>query len=108
MFYLFPFPYSLFRFYLLSLNLYLKNAGGDEGIRTLDPLLAGQVLSQLSYTPIFKSNLRVRSKRDVLIEVKIRSEELKVKSKKMKIRMLYINILYFFLYLFPFPYSLFT
>ena len=26
--------------------------GGDEGIRTLDPLLAGQVLSQLSYTPI--------------------------------------------------------
>ena len=25
--------------------------GGDEGIRTLDPLLAGQVLSQLSYTP---------------------------------------------------------
>ena len=27
--------------------------GGDEGNRTLDPLLAGQVLSQLSYTPIF-------------------------------------------------------
>ena len=24
---------------------------GDEGIRTLDPLLARQVLSQLSYTP---------------------------------------------------------
>ena len=32
-------PYSLF--------------GGDDGIRTHDPLLAGQVLSQLSYTPIF-------------------------------------------------------
>ena len=29
----------------------LKN-GGDDGIRTHDPLLAGQVLSQLSYTPI--------------------------------------------------------
>ena len=28
------------------------SSGGDEGIRTLDPLLAGQVLSQLSYTPI--------------------------------------------------------
>ena len=28
-------------------------SGGDEEIRTLDPLLAGQVLSQLSYTPIF-------------------------------------------------------
>ena len=27
-------------------------SGGDEGIRTLDPLLAGQVLSQLSYTPM--------------------------------------------------------
>ena len=27
-------------------------ANGDKGIRTLDPLLARQVLSQLSYTPI--------------------------------------------------------
>ena len=27
--------------------------GGDKGIRTLDPLLAKQVLSQLSYTPAF-------------------------------------------------------
>ena len=27
--------------------------GGDEGVRTPDPLLAGQVLSQLSYTPKF-------------------------------------------------------
>ena len=26
---------------------------GDKGIRTLDPLRARQVLSQLSYTPIF-------------------------------------------------------
>ena len=26
---------------------------GDEEIRTLDPLLARQVLSQLSYTPVF-------------------------------------------------------
>ena len=31
----------------------LKN-GGDEGNRTLDPLLAGQVLSQLSYTPMLR------------------------------------------------------
>ena len=28
-------------------------AGGDDGIRTHDPLLAGQVLSQLSYTPTY-------------------------------------------------------
>ena len=27
-------------------------SGGDDGNRTHDPLLAGQVLSQLSYTPI--------------------------------------------------------
>ena len=30
-------------------------ANGDGGIRTLDPLLARQVLSQLSYTPIIGS-----------------------------------------------------
>ena len=31
---------------------YLLIPNGDKGIRTLDPLLARQVLSQLSYTPI--------------------------------------------------------
>ena len=31
--------------------------GGDDGIRTHDPLLAGQVLSQLSYTPISRGSL---------------------------------------------------
>ena len=30
----------------------MRPYGGDDGIRTHDPLLAGQVLSQLSYTPI--------------------------------------------------------
>ena len=30
----------------------LLSANGDGEIRTLDPLLARQVLSQLSYTPI--------------------------------------------------------
>ena len=39
-----PISYSV---YLVSLA-----SGGDDGIRTHDPLLAGQVLSQLSYTPI--------------------------------------------------------
>ena len=34
-----------------TLCLRLEN-GGDDGNRTHDPLLAGQVLSQLSYTPI--------------------------------------------------------
>ena len=35
-------------------------AGGDDGIRTHDPLLAGQVLSQLSYTPIYRVLLFLR------------------------------------------------
>ena len=30
----------------------LWSTGGDDGVRTHDPLLAGQVLSQLSYTPV--------------------------------------------------------
>ena len=33
----------------------LSSHGGDDGIRTHDPLLAGQVLSQLSYTPIINA-----------------------------------------------------
>ena len=33
--------------------------GGDDGNRTHDPLLAGQVLSQLSYTPIFLMGIQL-------------------------------------------------
>ena len=36
----------------ILLVILLNPCGGDEGNRTLDPLLAGQVLSQLSYTPM--------------------------------------------------------
>ena len=32
----------------------ISTDGGDDGNRTHDPLLAGQVLSQLSYTPDFE------------------------------------------------------
>ena len=32
---------------------------GDGGIRTRDPLLAGQVLSQLSYTPLYARSLKI-------------------------------------------------
>ena len=32
---------------------YRPICGGDKGIRTLDPLRARQVLSQLSYTPVW-------------------------------------------------------
>ena len=41
-------------FSLFTFSSYLNHVGGDDGIRTHDPLLAGQVLSQLSYTPIFE------------------------------------------------------
>ena len=40
-----------------NFTLFFNSVGGDDGIRTHDPLLAGQVLSQLSYTPRF--NLRI-------------------------------------------------
>ena len=43
-------PYSVAALRPLALRPYGR--GGDEGIRTLDPLRARQVLSQLSYTPI--------------------------------------------------------
>ena len=36
----------------LQFFLWVLTHSGDKGIRTLDPLLARQVLSQLSYTPI--------------------------------------------------------
>ena len=42
------FVYSVFNEHFRSIS----RTGGDDGIRTHDPLLAGQVLSQLSYTPI--------------------------------------------------------
>ena len=35
-------------------------SSGDEEIRTLDPLLARQVLSQLSYIPIFNCLLLLK------------------------------------------------
>ena len=35
-----------------------KESGGDEEDRTPDPLLARQVLSQLSYTPVFLNRAR--------------------------------------------------
>ena len=40
------------RLYFPEVWLSALPTGGDDGIRTHDPLLAGQVLSQLSYTPV--------------------------------------------------------
>ena len=54
--------------------------GGDDGIRTHDPLLAGQVLSQLSYTPVFvpgsqNGSLKIeqRSKKQLKFQVRHRT-----------------------------------
>ena len=41
---------------------FLRAAGGDEQIRPVAPLLARQVLSQLSYTPVFSGPLLLRRK----------------------------------------------
>ena len=58
-------------------------SGGDEGIRTLDPLLAGQVLSQLSYTPMFGPLYLSMNYRSLKIEqqsllTRLLSEDLRV------------------------------
>ena len=42
---------NLCRYFLLPVITSNHIRSGDKGIRTLDPLLARQVLSQLSYTP---------------------------------------------------------
>ena len=39
-----------------------KDSNGDNEIRTHDPLLARQVLSQLSYTPIIRHPLLIQQK----------------------------------------------
>ena len=46
-----PYSLSLFEGFPRFRSFSLPYLGGDDGIRTHDPLLAGQVLSQLSYTP---------------------------------------------------------
>ena len=47
---------KIIRFSLVLFGSRSLSGGGDDGIRTHDPLLAGQVLSQLSYTPICFTN----------------------------------------------------
>ena len=47
-----PFSWLSLGSFLVSLLGVGFPTGGDDGVRTHDPLLAGQVLSQLSYTPI--------------------------------------------------------
>ena len=46
------FPICCLFHHIFSYSVFNVLIGGDEQIRTVDPLLARQVLSQLSYTPI--------------------------------------------------------
>ena len=55
---LFSFQGTIFRIWILSSVIW---RGGDEENRTPDPLLARQVLSQLSYTPIFGLMLHINA-----------------------------------------------
>ena len=50
-------PRTKFKLRLRLAFIQLLSANGDGEIRTLDPLLARQVLSQLSYTPMFCNQL---------------------------------------------------
>ena len=52
-------PIVFLRFLRPLFHRGFRLVGGDDGIRTHDPLLAGQVLSQLSYTPIPFSRYRL-------------------------------------------------
>ena len=49
-----PHNYTYQLFFDPKAQAFVSKNGGDDGIRTHDPLLAGQVLSQLSYTPIYR------------------------------------------------------
>ena len=64
----------------------LKDGGGDERDRTDDPLLAKQVLSQLSYTPVsdhtslkFRTLPLLRFTRTLKIKQRFKGFSLKVK-----------------------------
>ena len=78
------------RYYLVFWPRQLA-AGGDDGNRTHDPLLAGQVLSQLSYTPICLN--------EVSIEFPFGHSKLNNKLKILGVRLLPRRLLSYFAYL---------
>ena len=55
-----PYDLGVSLFPFTSHLLSLKRVGGDERDRTDDPLLAKQVLSQLSYTPKYLLKIYIR------------------------------------------------
>ena len=47
----------------------MRPSGGDEEDRTPDPLLAKQVLSQLSYTPAYPASSKLNNARPAPTEL---------------------------------------
>ena len=59
----------------ISIDLFgCQCAGGDERIRTADPLLAKQVLSQLSYIPWVRESRYSDTDRSIDISLRARIE----------------------------------
>ena len=72
--------------YLVSLAY-----GGDDGIRTHDPLLAGQVLSQLSYTPMLFYGVFVLSVRPFVLGAGTAGRSLKIEQQASHTSHLYLT-----------------
>ena len=60
-------PFKLLRRFTRPFSL-----GGDERDRTDDPLLAKQVLSQLSYTPVSLKAFTLKIKQQELLDSRVR------------------------------------
>ena len=60
-----PIPLRILAFVSNVTIFLIRYFGGDDGIRTHDPLLAGQVLSQLSYTPVMGNLISIYARETV-------------------------------------------
>ena len=88
------FRYSIFKEHLSLANIWSPWVlfGGDEENRTPDPLLARQVLSQLSYTPIFNCWCLARSEGKFLQNWTIQIQEL---VSKFFLRTMFASLFFF-------------
>ena len=84
---------SLFQF-LMNHVFGFATDGGDEGNRTLDPLLAGQVLSQLSYTPIMGYFFQPLSVKKVSIKTCFDCRSLEIEQQLVEANRVYV-VLFF-------------
>ena len=85
---------SLFQF-LMNHVFGFATDGGDEGNRTLDPLLAGQVLSQLSYTPIMGYFFQPLSVKKVSIKTCFDCRSLEIEQQLVEANRVYVVLFLF-------------